>query len=264
MLNVEHGAGQRAVPQHRQEALRRADGGGRLAAAVRLGPRGLRAEAATAIPRRGGHGPVERASDAAVTTRRAYGPGIRRLGRGFVRRRRGDQAHRGAVVHPAPDDGDHGACSPRSTPAATIGRHRRSPPARREGSAADRDPGRAARRRGRPPVCRRPGRHRRPRHPAMAGRGEAARGPLARRGDRPDRRHPGEVHRRSRSPSASRPTTAATSSARRSSSASCPRCAPPTPARGGSPDGRSWPSPGDRGWSRGSASSCSGWSTCLA
>ena len=105
--------------------------------------------------RSGGH-------DAAIATRRACGAGVRRLGRGFVRRRRRDQADRGLAVHPAADDGHHG-------PDPQGGR-----PARRRTSAAEA---------GRPSRWRSPRRRRSPRR-SRAGRTPwrwrrpAGRGPL--------------------------------------------------------------------------------------
>ena len=45
---------------------------------------------------------------ASVTARRWFELGIRQLGRRFVCRGRGDQAHRGIALHPAAHDGDHG------------------------------------------------------------------------------------------------------------------------------------------------------------
>ena len=68
----------------------------------------------------------------AQSARRRIGPGVRRVGRGFVRRRGRDQAHRGAAVHPAADDGHHG-------PAAQGGR-----PARRRGATTRAEAGAAA------------------------------------------------------------------------------------------------------------------------
>ena len=49
-----------------------------------------------------------RGSTCGAIAGRRFGAGVRRVGRGLVRRRRRDQADRRPAVHPAPDDGHHG------------------------------------------------------------------------------------------------------------------------------------------------------------
>ena len=182
----EHGAGQRPVSQHRQEALRRADGGGRgRTRSGRVDPRGVSGKPVTDDSRIG--------DGCRISGRRSPVPALSRE-RAMRRSRRG--GHSGLEFGSSGEDSFVAVVVTKLTGALLFillltmvimallpkvaPRPRR--PGRGDGRASarrpaeDRDPGHAARRRGRPPVRRGPGGHRRPRNPALADRGKLPEG----------------------------------------------------------------------------------------
>ena len=173
------------------------------AASRRFDPRGL--SSASSEQSDGRHG------DASVAARRGFGRRIWQLGRRFVRRGRRHQADRGPAVHPASDDGDHGAVAQGGRPGGAEEHRRRNPASQKgRGPLKISTPPRLPEAIAGPAVPRGARGDRRQRAAGMVGRGGTAR--LAQPGSRvrPDRRYAARARPRSRSNSRSGSVTAAT------------------------------------------------------